>query len=637
MNYYLSLVGNQVMAVLNPLLSLQGANYPIHQIILLPTKQSQANADIIKKFVGSSAKSLQVEIHPVSSSLLRDGELLPAPDKIREILQATEQDERLYFNIAGGMNFQLAACVPALDWGKTTFLYPEIQGIHEIHHDQDKIRKKLLALPSPVDVLALQQVPHVVHGGEIHRQLAYALRQAGIRLPQPTYNIEIGGLVFDCMWNDGNMLRFIKVLEQTANNEHDLALVRQVDALGSSRQKFGELFHRSIAVLAGSALVRERVETEGQGKIEVFAAQDSWALKKFCGVVRSEPEAAVRIDRRTETGNTSVSDSGNVVLYTTIGENLMSTLIAVWSHAASAVCLFYTPADPEIVKIKDAMLNNKRLLPTRHVCFYPVDIAGSKILEVAPASAEGSEAYRRIVNISPGTKGHTVFLTRWAQLHDAEIWSLKQPCIGSISPPGKERPAQAPDAKSFLLLKGENVQSSADDKSSLLTQAAELQKTWETLQRILPSGNDEELAKITEPTGLWFEKLVAFLLLRSGADDVDVRLRIPWDEEIKRQKGLHQDSFKTDCDVVARFGTNYYMIECKATKRENSNKVAWATSARAALFGRFTIPVVVFLRYAGEPVQEGGVYVIGYRSFLDPQVLKATLDKAWNDKRKTAQ
>lgn len=138
--------------------------------------------------------------------------------------------------------------------------------------------------------------------------------------------------------------------------------------------------------------------------------------------------------------------------------------------------------------------------------------------------------------------------------------------------------------------------------------------------------------------GKWFEDLVGYVLSDLNADDVNTGTSIAWSEAMETSL-LNRHGMLTamnEIDVVARFGINYYVVSCKATAKEAVNELTTEVMAMASLFGRFTVPMLCFLRYYGKPYNHNGVYIFGCKTLCDKEKMKELLQSSLNEKRTTS-
>lgn len=664
---YISLVGTQVMAVLNPLLVLMEQNKKPDKVELLATQKSCPNAKDIKQFLIDSKQysANNIDITKISRSNEADKEgKAPAHEAVKTKISDLDH---FFFNVAGGMNFQIAACIYEINPEKCLFLYPESQGIYAISLRKGKIEHAIYNLPKPIDVLKIQGTKYEIIGGaQDHEFLTFAKNKCGVNLPNNAIrHLQISNVVFDLAWNTGNELKFLKVIhssqEYNKKDAYYLREARKVINLALNREQFGELYHRKIAILTNHPLVAERIRDEGAGKIVII---DSTAENAFCNIMRNflidlRAESVRGSGISSDTGNSSNNDS---ILYVPLGKDITPTLITLWSHKPHTVNFLYTPNDSTIICYKDAIFKNKKLLPVTSVSFYPVSIAGHEILDIPSLAGSKIE-----INITPGTKGQTAFLSLWAKAHSAKIFSIEtnERMLRQI-PHGTTKAAYAPPLLMYLKLSGVKVKHGGENKPSLLKDSnlfdgiinfleaalSEFESlkgfpnTAVSLQEMkfnpindkavitFNSSNKRKL-QWSLKNNEWFEKLIGYILSKCGADDVRVRIRTGWSEttESYLQGKYGKSPHKTDIDVAACFKTNYYVVSCKSGKKDDEGKITTEISAVSSLFGRFAIPLVAYLQYEGEPYKHNGVYIFGFKTFLNTEKMKSLIDIAIKEKQ----
>lgn len=636
---YLSIAGTQSLAVLNPLLSLLKQGKRPERAVFLATERSENTANSIKKFLIASHgfNDNTVEIIPISDSLESVGDRKPAQEVVKEL-----ENEEVFFNLAGGMNFQITACAFTVNLDNSAFMYPDSECVHLIKIGQGGLSHEKLALPDPVDVLKLQGVKFEKCREERHKFLSFILGECKIQLPEGTQeHIKIGDVVFDCVSNKGNNLKFLKVIHKSKGDKrldnYFLNEARKVIALANSREDFGELFHREILVLTNHKIVEEHINREGQGKVTAeFLAEEKF-LPYTCAHMKQffyGTPAYSYIRGRHVTENTGVNKIGNSTLFVTLGEDILPGLIALWSHKPAKVCFLYTPDNEHILAFKNSILANKNLLPVREVSFYPVSLLGYEIFDF-PISDENIE-----VNVTSGTKAQGFFLSLFAREKNGEVYSLntRTQRVEQIFPESGETKGslQAPAPVMFLKLKGEDVLEYGVDKGALMKE----KNLYENLRiSIRNKGGGGVNGRRFPEGGEWFEKFIGYIMAECGANDVQVRVRTKWSEGTRRyleEKYKREVLHRTDMDVIARFNSNYYIIECKSQKKIGNTKViADKMKADAPLFGRFTIPLIAHLHHKGEPQNINGVYVFGPETFTNYDAMRSLLEKALTEKKTT--
>ncbi|MFP4350974.1 MAG: hypothetical protein ACLFQY_22010 [Desulfococcaceae bacterium] len=466
---YVSLVGTQVMAVLNPLLSwMAHGSEKLTGVRLLATEGSWGKARTIVGFLRDDLfEEHRIQLIPISDSMETDDRNRPPAHE--GVAAFTGEEAEIAFNLAGGMNFQIAACLAALPIEKTWLLYPESEGVHAVRFRNGILADhRKLPLPPPEDVLRLQDIPHEVRERNFSEFLGFALGKCRIQLPKKREkNLRIENVDFDIVWNVGNELRFLKVIhspgaENRRTGEDLLREARQLMSLASDRPAFGELYHRDIAVLTNHSPSAERIESEGGGKVTVIHQHENDFCPKLRRFLKSSPPApSIGETITVEAGESGKTDGS--VLYTVLAPNLMPTLIAIWSHAPEKTCLLYTPGDPQVEMLKDAILSQRSALPTRTLSFIPVSIDGTELLTMEKPDEN------TLINFTPGTKGQTAFLTLWARMNNLGVYSLRtdDQSLRRI-PDFYAGDLKAPSPPVCMRMQGASFRSVGEDKKALL-------------------------------------------------------------------------------------------------------------------------------------------------------------------------
>ncbi|MCX7858310.1 MAG: hypothetical protein N2513_10115 [Deltaproteobacteria bacterium] len=640
------------MAVLNPILSLleykaKEIDSP-YVISLLHTQRNESKAyaqkirGILSLYPPSRLK--KVNLVQISETLCEENDLPPAHAVLRSI---AEEENFIIFNIAGGMNFQVASCLYLLPETKSfEILYPEQKGIHlfGIENGTLKYREKL-PLPNALSVLDLQGVSHVQRNKK-SKALQHVLETSKHVLPPGTFSVEIGNILFDYVWNSGNTLSFLKIFMDSLHRKSKRNLLneaRKILSFSETRSGSGELFHRLIFVLTDIPSLAERLKEESKGKIKVIS--DIREISEGDSVEKYEtalsPEEMVY-----NTGNSGK----NGILYLALGTDVLPTLIALWTHRPRKAVLFYTPFDQVIERYKNSLIKNAHLIPVEKISFVKTSIIGESILTYREVCEEKEPKF---ANVTSGTKAHAAFLSLFAKSNKFPICSIRtdDETVEEI-PAGEKKELTGPDPVELLILRGMNVppRGYGVGKDELLKDRDHYEGILTFIRMIPPSSSvrrlirhggeipgarievfpEEQRIKIflkqhnrvlefSTQNNQWFENLIGYVMLLQGADAV--RVRVLTDRE-------KQASTLTEIDVVARFKSTYYAISCKAGDFEK-NEASVEISATSKLFGRFTIPLIASLFYHDEnPRRVNGVYMFGFRTFTYKDKMSALLRSA---------
>lgn len=671
--HFISIVGNQTMATLNPLLALIKADRKPAAISLLCTPGSRSHAErLLQVLPGLGFPSEAVDVAMISDSLRSDRNGPPAP----AVCRALRERGDIVFNLAGGIGFQIPACARALDRERTLFIYPEMERIMLLRFTGGGIETEALPLPPALDVLELftlqgveWQPANETSWPLLNKALAAARMK---RFPDDGLcNVRIASLDFACVLNRGNRLKFLHVIEGASGKngrDADMKKARAVIALGKS--DLGQLFDREIHVLTDSAAIAERLLREKGLKVfpHVFRHDRSGEMgaKLFLQSYLAErtmvPKGArQRPEEIVHTGGGSSSDR---VLYVMLGTEPLPTLLAVWSHRAGEVNFLYTPDNSQVAALRDAFVANGARMPVARFRFIPVSFGGEEIAAL-PAPGDSS---RVDVNLTPGTKLQKTILALWAARHGVACFTVSTRPDQLVPLDGGVRvdrlPVRTPPADCYLKLGGITVQRFGRlDKGQLLRShrinaaygflaaaarqpdcLADFPRRAIALPEVgftplenhygrlsLSDGTEAEiLCGSGGEKGEWFEEAVGLAFSRAGVTGVQLNIRLAWSDQRKAalKKLTGTESPMAEIDVVAWQGAAYYVVSCKATKVKDLRKNVNETRAYARPFGRMAVPVLAFLKHGGEPYVVDGVQIIGPKTLADPKAMGRFLEEA---------
>lgn len=681
MKTFVSIVGQQTLAVLNPLMALLREQQRPDRIVLLGTsgdRGTTGNANRIKDYLlaweakeFSPLRAEDIVITVISNDTRADAQGHPSA---REVLaNELASSDHLWFNAGGGMAFQVGCCAPALDFDRCSILYPETSGVHVVSAAGRKLAGAVWTLADPREVLVLQGVAFNYRGGSVQNRL-YTPQMADLLPEHRLANLAIGGVEFDLVWNSANVLQFVKFMPADRSRKKEggnplTTQVRNLIDLTETKKEFGDLFHRNVLVFTDDDFVMEQLR-ESRFKIEVLRPGGDLANKLGLAKFQKKTLALPGACSEPEVVSRGGAEGTGKILYTALGTNLLPSLIAVWSHRPEVVRFLYTPH--ELAKTRDTIEKEITCFPdcVRRIEFWPVSLVGDEILGMPEPEAPA----RTEVNISPGSKGQTCFLAMWAGRYGVPVYSIKGQTIAPLDK-GGQQPVGAPNPLAFLRLSGNRIHDKGIDKTELKNSAAKMGSLiLEFLRRCrtqeqpigkfpnmesmsLPDGTlfrkqGQDKCEILFPDGRradwslsggqWFENVVGHALVEAGADGINVRVRIAWSEENeKRAREVLKDVsfkniFKQDIDVIARFGSHYVVVSCKAHDRKDVAKIAREAAFFRVKMGRFAMPMVAFLRMNGTPTREvKDVIAFGWETLCDPAALRECIDKYLSDKRTT--
>ena len=682
---FVSIVGTQVMAVLNPLLALAAEGKKPASVVLMTTtnKLSMELAERLKDFLIGPRFPYQpaylpdqIDIRPIVI-IRREPD---SPPTCAEVLADITASDKVLLNIAGGMNFQIAAMLAVAPREGLTLIYPEMTGVHLYSLAEGALRSRLLPLPTPVDVLTLQGFHPDKATGTVGNFLTDIMKKCNLKFPPNALRgVRVGGVLFDLLWNTGNEIRLlICVHGKDWNGDEIRDLCRSLMAIAANRSTLGELFHRSITVVTDQPRAFSRLQREGQRKlIPLFWRDTTFGRAGFKNLWHRSGELANSPASNQPVILPPISMS-RLLLVTPLGKDLTPTLIAIYTHRPDILLLPYTPGIAEIDRHRQALEDHAVLLPVANIHFVPIRFDCRDLLEKLPVPPEGVTVE---VNLTPGTKAQTALLSWWGQRVGAALFTLNNQ-RGEAQQIGGDcaYPCVAPSPIDLLTLSGHRINSSAwvtrkgntpvddrwlqDNRESLqalailLTEVADQQpgqlKTILGQEVVTTAGtcgatidndfvlksSDGKSFSFSRKNDIWFEDLLGMQLRRSGADNVYLRLETRWgDDEENRDIVKYQEvSPLSEVDVTARFGTNYLVISCKSGKGGSKLAISTEAMAYAALFGRYARPVVAYLRHQGEPKRHAitGVWEMGPATFADADRLRDFAQRVFRESQTTA-
>lgn len=676
---FISLVGTDAMGVVNALLAVSTHCGLPAQVWFLGTEKALDSFKGALDFIATQRRFADTvfKFYLVSDSLTRDASgNPPVHEELKNRVAGT--NEKMVFNIAGGMNFQIPASVQVIGDHVRLYTYPQFDGVHLFERTADgRVTNTLWPLPDPVDVLGIQGVDHSVGNcrPENLRLITGALASVGVKkLPERCrFNLCVAGIDWEMVWNEGNTLVFCKLARGIGKPED---FRNQIAARLTDRRQMGDLYHRKIALFCHKEKDRYVVEHAGKtlNKVNSFIYEGKTAaqiqpylgnlIRKAVGLL---PKTMHRIPARIERQVIDVKTAMNCVnaLVVFLGTDSLGTLKAIWSHQPDLLILLYTRDVLPVRKRKEAFEKNVRFIPAKRVVFEPVDFTGSALLEMPVPVAD-----RIAVNISPGTKSHAFFMSLWARRNRAEIYSFDNmsASVQSISTDSGLK-QKLPDPLVYLRINGEEIRSSWGDGRKLYKQKADLKglirfidlihddsrkikcfprERIETENAVFSLGTTDtgriafsdrkDPIAVSLRNNIWLEKLVGYMMMLCGASHVAVGTKVRWraENEARLFESHGHLPHINDYDVIAALGGSYIMIECKSGGGALKDAVS-QTNGLAKTLGRFTLPMLCRFNYQGPPKEQSGVWVFGHRTLTDTVALKALIDQAFEVRRTTAQ
>ena len=462
----------------------------------------------------------------------------------------------------------------------------------------------------------------------------------------------MGGVLFDAVWcGAGCHLSFLTDMtsKEPAKGKNRLRDARAVAHWAASREASGQLFSRTVHVLCPSATIRDHVREESRHKTHAVVLNAGLPPHRRVAKLKKFMERLTRpvFPATCPAPTVCPVDSDSLVLM--LGDDMTPTLNAIASHRLPHVVLCHTNDERQRERARRLTTCVKHLPGIARISLLATDITGSNLPQ---ALVPESGAHNVHVNITPGTKGHSVFLTLWSMRHGFGVWSLDKAAVRMLAPGTGSLPLRACDP---LLLRQDYPAASSRDMTSrkelydvlLCQMRACLEENKDWLLREVHAGGygkqwlDAEKAwRITTPAGKifvyketggeWLEGLTAHALRQAGACHVHERVRIPWERAEERQQ--HQGSFRMDMDVIGVWKSVHFLVSCKGTTKQTKMPAAEECAQMAQSLGRFALPLLCHLgvnHWRMETMRNGkaAVAYFGWRELCRPECLRAILDE----------
>lgn len=648
---FLSFVGTQYGGVLQPLEACLSAGKNFDAIWLCSTQKTRESAERIEEYC------VQKGYPPVC--------ILPydprQPGAEMDIVEKTG-GATIFFNVEGGLNFAVSRMLLQLG-DKCAYLLAADTDHLLCHRLADGTREKLSLPPAlPVaEILRLQGVAW--EGTQLPLSLCSLCRKLGVSLPANRLeNVRIGNVDFDLVWNDGrNKLCFLtNFYRERMENKALLAAIRGICQWAATRTASGQLYDRQTFVLCPTRESQEHLAEESRRKIKAVYLPVEWLPRRAPDELRRmfQPASALPEGK----GSRKVPSDTLVLM---LGTDAAPTLNAVESgltHLAVRHVILCHTAD-------EAMRERARRLRERFAASAPgcdmktleTGLNGSRLPQqlVAEDGAQGIH-----VNITPGTKGQTAFLTLWAQRNKAAVWSLNPPSVTRLDAEAASLPITACDPLLLLQTRYPDVRVEGDTSDQALYEGLlhhmraclESGQEWSlqkdrtvngmSLKRTgfknwmlsLPSG---EKHTFSEAGGDWLEGLTAYSLSLMGAQHVHARVRLPWSEELQLflEKKFQEEQHRLDVDVIAAWKGGHLLVSCKANPTIPIPDAAAEARDMAHALARFALPALCHLgcreSYLADTGNEEKVPVFGWRDLCRPERLATLFAEALRSRRST--
>lgn len=676
-NYtFFSFVGTQCYGTLHPLVTcLQNYNkLKIDKVILIASGKSKKYAQKIDEFC-KSIKDKKLKDFP--SENLPSVEIIddwkPGETSSKDIVSLVENEGNILFNATGGMSFSCAEFIIDMYENSPSLLVCLQNKAFFLDYPYQVSTPLTLKSPLPPQVvLDAQHVSWSQNQGQSQLALDFQEQtQKGnyytdIKFPTKRLeNIQISGFDFSIVWNDeNNILNFLYYIpweQSNSQNQDDkrLELARKLSHWAGNRDD-NQLFDREFNVICPTSSIAEHLLEESRGKIATF-------VKKGNDIKSTLSE--IFAQKNTEEPNCKgiryvPSDSLVVVL----GDDETPTLITINSHKQPNLLLCCTQDSAMKSKAESlkTLIEQQKIFPhIKNVTIVPTDISGSVLLHNLRLENDATNIH---VNITPGTKSQSAFLTVWAQQNNCSVWSLvtRDQCMKRLDCPSGHIKAVGIDPLFPLLVRYPGkVQyealASEDDrkvceyllehmKGCLAANgswALAVQNEWGIKKSQQYNGfNLCRLSKIkwqiSSPYGpckkfstiggRWFEQLVAYALEKAGVRHTHFRVRLPWSEELRKylEYKHQQKTHRIDMDVLGTWGTAMILVSCKTGNTRGTAKAAEEAKSMATSICRFAVPLLCSLKIeqAKDYADVKDAKCFGWKELCDEKMLASLLNGA---------
>ena len=658
---YISIVGTQFMGTLNPLLSLKAEGMDISTVALLITPQL---AEISGRLTDiCSNRGFNVATYPIDFKAKKGNDSAEIVSK-NIMLEAKIRDEHCIFNANGGTNLLITGSVLSLSPYSPLIVQSLRDGI--VLTDLEKEEQRYCKAPvdlTPQELLQVQGVPYEKTDVQPGAWTAKKFCERN-RIPLPPKALtdtSVSGINFDIIWNKGNnRLAFLYTsVTMNGRTRNDLLLKeRDLAHWASTRDGSLHLYDRFVYALAGSVATIDHLKKEGGKKIDVC---DVTGWEKYPKIIQEHLQdmfkpTPVKAPRSITLKKRNPVEPQTGSLVVMLAEKSPSaTCIAIRTHTPRKLVLCHTSdTDPAVTKRWREYWLSQGIEEVRLV---PCDYSGSIIPSALGTPQDPSSV---IVNTTPGTKGHAVFLSLWAKKHGCQVWSLDTYEGLSIRLDGEgSLNLKAPDPLDLLELRGISCKTHDDDleqdkpANTALLSFLRAALGTPNAGKIFKKGTDVTIGPwhmgnkgknwVLENTGtgehylfiakggLFLETLAAQAFRDAGASHVHARLRFEASEDMKifaEKKHQTEDAFTVDIDVAGSFGSSIFLVSCKSNPYTEITAPAHEALCVASDLDRFCLPMLCHLGCKKAFYDENSkVYVFGWRELCQPERIQEIINQ----------
>lgn len=596
-NIFISMAGHQIMGTLQPWLAFNRRHKEPAQAFILHTTGTRGTEIVAERLAAFSREHDMgdPDLIPISSRLSGQD---AAPDIVRQIVaDAMNRGDKVCFNLDGGFNFLICACVLNLTDLKPMLITASQWKIALFDWTKYEFFSCLLPEPLPAKtILDLQGVDYDLNvpNPDVFKPAPFLeyCEKNKIALPSNHLkNVGIGGMVFDVVWNPGtNRLCFLKdwrfdipCMDERKDRERNFA------EWSANRKRVNELYDKDVYALVQDEKSAQRLTVESARHIAVqlFSSHDFRKEKqKLPQIWEEELKECLKKNngifvRRSKGGKSEKLKLGakcdvqlrDNTLVLCIGSNLPPTLQAIASQKPEHLALCYTPGDAQVRDYAKRIKSMAPELGLASVELIPWNIEGAFPEESLPAT-NGVNPGTVDVNITPGAKGQGAMLALWAKKYGFTVWSLvnkKKLCSPIYNPWHKaDIPYQSWDPALHFQLEGARMINDGLTEKDLAADLPAYMALLDFMAKAIDTGRAKDIFhksveldgislhcvqygqwELSGPgkvlcsiemiqngkwTGKWFERLCAAALLRAD-DRAKIRLnpQIGWDEQTEEE------------------------------------------------------------------------------------------------------
>lgn len=685
---FTSFVGKQTTGVINAIkasLSKENINYPVNRIVLYATSNDMLDDGRISEGTIEVAQVIKKQCADIGFHSVEIIEINRMENRSEELIKKEiENGSEILFYVEGGMNFSVAFYMASLSVLSKSAAILISNGSYyctvTLADSKNKLHYDDVVLPinekSSEEILNEQAISYETLENDTPLAKYIKTYIPKETLPySPLFNIEIDGLPFDMIWNcGGNHLAMLCATSNKGKGKTTyLKGVRAYSSFAAGKTNNKGLYDCKIYIQCLKYSLKEQVIHESKGKAKPLNTigyfKDGFFYNDYDSESGSERSKTLEkelkkifsqkygVEELNDDMHKKVSVCTNSFI-TVMGKDSSPTIKAIESHfrqfSFSTVILLTTP---DLVDKCSKLISKLEILKRfKTVCFRIVktDIRGRSIpyrLTLEP------DAKNVTVNITPGTKGQTAFLTLFATENNCKVFAL----INDKVTPVTKNSGNAFDVCSFdpieILSSEENTVYSKNYKSEsqnlkehhkkLLNSFKsafdndvsgdcfkyELEKYDYKIKRTEEDGFrvENESLKIDMKLGDWFEDFVAAAF--SQLRDSFVRKNVKY-----CRKNLQ--GHVTEIDCLVSVDHMIVAVSCKAlyeSKKENQlacykNALKEVISYSRSI-SRLCIPVLCCIdkmnlnevEFVGKA--EIPVGVLSLKEICDPQKIKKILEQ----------